>query len=229
MTYTILHADDHPISRMGIRTTINQLPNYELIEEEIEDGDRAMLMARHYEPDMILLDLEMPKSNGMEVAKYIFDNHLNTKVILLSGLINTAVYQQGKSLGVKGFVLKIAAISEIEECLVAIQHGEEYISKDLARSIGADLVLQQGNPFEHNILISTLTKRELAVLQLVIAGYTSAEIANKLFNSLKTIETHRHNISKKFNLNGQRLSSYITKNKEHLERALQLRQHEHCL
>lgn len=221
MIYTILHADDHPITRMGLKATIRKLPNYELLNEEVGDGQRAILMLNCRKPHIALLDFDMPKKNGLEVAQHISESYLPTQVILLSGFITRAVYEEGRTLGVRGFLLKDAAYQEIETCLSTVLNGNEFVSAALKCSLDREMIVERQNNMENDLLLGKLTKREKKVLSLILDGFSSLEIADRLCNSVHTIETHRKNISRKFNVKGQgKLGSFVTKNKSFLECAL---------
>lgn len=217
MVYSILHADDHPIMRLGITHMINKLSGYSIINEEISNGKHAILVAERLKPDILILDIDMPKVNGLQVVQYFSKMETSMKIILLSGLINENVIKQAQALNVLGFLSKITAIEEIQDCLLAITKNQSYISRDL-------LYLTKGYHeinTEEDLVLEGLTLKEKHVLGYIIKGRTTKEIANELNNSPRTIDAHRHNICRKLNIKGQSaLMAYAMQHKTYLESQL---------
>ncbi len=177
-------------------------------------------MINRYHPDIILLDLDMPKTNGMEVVRYTNKHFPDTIAILLSALIDTVTYQEAIAIGTRGFLSKTAAALEIETCLDTVTAGNHYIDEHLAQRLGSEMLRENLCVNEYDLLLKNLTERELEVLSLIMEGCTSVQIADTLHNSIKTIETHRSNIADKLDIKGRsRLSSFVTKNKVSLEKA----------
>ena len=222
MPYTILHADNYPIARRGMQSVIRQLLAYHLIPEEVEDGHRAIIMVTQYRPDIVLLNLNMPKASGLEVAQYVHQQFPATRVVLLATFIDEETYRTGRTLGVRGFLSKaVATASEITRCLQAITHDQTYISEDITQLLGRHTHRAGALTGEYGKLVQHLTTRERDVLTLIMEGFTSPQIAEMLHNSIKTIETHRNSIADKFNLKGRRrLTSFVTRHKASLEKAL---------
>jgi DNA-binding NarL/FixJ family response regulator len=221
MLHTILHADDHFIARAGFRAIINQFPEYKMLPGDIEDGRQTMDMISKYHPDIALVDLDMPKANGLQVVRYAREHSPTTIAVILSAHIDTVTYQEAIALGARGFLSKAAPPSEIRDCLAAVVSGERFVGEHLAQQLGSEML--KGNLYanEFDLLLKSLTAKEVEVLRLIMEGYTSQEIADSLHNSIKTIETHRSSITFKLDLKGSsRLSSFVTKNKVGLEKAL---------
>lgn len=209
--YSVLHADDHEIFRIGIRTVLERIPRFSRIDEDVQNGDRAMILISRYRPDIAILDIDMPNSNGIEVARHIMLAQLPTKVILLSNAITPYAFEEALSLNVMGFLNKSSSLAELEPCLIDVTVGTPYISSDC---------VNHTNQFSATIstagkvLQETLSKSEIKVLKLIAIGKSTPEIANELCKSTRTIDSHRYNMNQKLGLSGKYgLLSYAFQNK----------------
>ena len=218
--YTLLHADDHPALRMGIAFVVSKMHGFTMIDIPIGDGEYAIKAAEQHKPDIFLLDFDLPKKNGLQVAKHFAEQGTDMKMIILSGFIDRNVYEQGQAVGIQGFLMKISALDELKECLSQIVKGHTYISKNLEEVIGQQADDSHGS--DPDVVLSDLTGREKKVLALIVDGKTTAQIADTLCNSQRTIDVHRYNICKKLNLKGQNmLINYVLKHKGYLKHALE--------
>lgn len=195
----ILIADDHPIFRKGLASVFLNEKDIQIIAEA-SDGEEALESVKKYLPDIAILDIEMPKLTGFEVAQILFDEAVKVKVIFLTAYRDEHLFNKALDMGVKGYVLKENAVIDIINCIEAIEHDKYFISpliseflvnrknKEIAKSAKVDL--------------STLTPSEKKLLLLIAEGKSNKEIAQELFNSIKTIENHRSSICKKLSLSG---------------------------
>jgi DNA-binding NarL/FixJ family response regulator len=193
---TILIADDHPLTLMGTKVFVESL-GYQVIET-CANGIVALNTLRHQTPDIALLDVSMPGLTGLELLEKIQDEKMDTYVILLTMHHEMSVYLKAKQLGVRGYLLKDYAAEELDICIKTVLEGEEYISKYLSKKLYND-----GEQDEVKGM-SVLTFAERKIVELIALEHSSKEIADFLFISEKTIETHRRNIIQKLNLPRER-------------------------
>ncbi len=211
----IVIADDHPVYRRGLSMIIAAAPGL-IIIAEAEDGEAALEYIRREEPDVAVLDVDMPGQGGFDVVRALRQLHLATEVVFLTmhkdeGLFNTAL-----DLGVKGYVLKDSAITDIVAGIKAAAAGENYISAPLATYLVKRS--QRRDRFAAaQPSINDLTPTELRILKLIAEHNTSREIAEQLFISPRTVERHRLNIGSKLDLHGSNaLLKFALENKQQL-------------
>lgn len=220
----VLIADDHPIFLKGLRQIIEADPSLKVVAEA-EDGEAALKRIREQRPQVAILDIDMPVTDGFEVMRVIRDEGLAVEVIFLTMHKSEAIFNAALNLGVKGYVIKDSAITEIVKCIKAVYAGQNYISPVLStyllnRSSRAAALVKQ------NPSINKLTQTEQRVLRLIADNKTSKEIAGDLYISIRTVEHHRANICEKLQIHGSNallkfaiahkseLSSIVSANKE---------------
>lgn len=210
----IVIADDHPVYRRGLSMTIAAASGLTIIAEA-EDGDAALEYIRREEPDVTVLDVDMPNKGGFDVLRAMQQLHLATAIVFLTmhkdeGLFNTAL-----DLGVKGYVLKDSAITDIVAGIKAAA-GENYISAPLATYL-VKRSQRRASFAAAQPSINDLTPTELRILKLIAEHKTSREIAEQLFISIRTVERHRLNIGSKLDLHGSNaLLKFALENKQQL-------------
>ncbi len=211
---TIVTADDHPLFRRGLAEVIEPEGTFNIVGAAGE-GDSALELVRLHRPDIAVLDLEMPKRSGLEVAEAIRDEELGSKVVILTLHRDPGIFRRALDLGTKGYVLKDSAVAEIVACLHMVASGRPYISP----AMSGDLLERNADMATSQVMaLGDLTPSEEAVLKLIAQGLTSAQIARSLGNSVKTIEHHRSHISRKLGLTGpQRLLRFALEHKALLE------------
>ncbi len=195
MPIRIFNADDHPILRKGITDLIVETPGLEWVGSA-ENGQKALEKIRAIQPDIAVLDIEMPYLSGMEVAKTLIEENSKTSIILLTLFKDESFLTRAIDLGVKGYLLKESSEKEIIDCIHAVSNGQAYVNASLTQ------YLIQPRTAKKDVL-SQLSAHEVNILKLIARQKTSAEIADMLFISPKTVSNHRSNISKKLNLNGE--------------------------
>jgi len=196
----IIIADDHPIFRSGLKQIIEDDENIEIIGTA-ENGEKAIKLIEDLNPDIALLDIDMPKLTGLEVLKKLKENECETKVIFLTVFSSEDILDESMEMGISGFVLKDCAVDDIIDCINKVYEGNYYISP----SISNFMVNRRDKlkKFEKkNPSLMDLTKAELVILKMISEGKTSKEIGNDLFISYKTVENHRSNINAKLKLKG---------------------------
>ncbi len=195
---SILIADDHPIFRSGLRQLIEGEKNIKIIGEA-DNGEKALEIIREKNPDIAILDLDMPKMTGLQVLKNLKEE--STKVIFLTMYAEEDIFDEAMNLGIKGYVLKDSAVNDIIECISTVSDGNYYISP----SVSNFLINRRKKLRELRDSVpalDNLTATEKKILKFISENKTSREIANVLFLSPRTIENHRANISNKLNLKG---------------------------
>jgi DNA-binding NarL/FixJ family response regulator len=197
----ILIADDHPIFRRGLRTIIEADPLLKVVAEA-DDGQSALARIQELQPDVVVLDIDMPPPDGLAVARQLREQRLAVAAIFLTMHKDEALLNAALEVGVKGFIVKDGAANEIVGCIKAVAAGQSYFSPTLsghllARRNQVDSLASQST------LLDGLTASERRVLLLVAESKTNKEIAEKMFISVRTVEHHRSNICAKLGLTGK--------------------------
>lgn len=213
---SIIIADDHPIFLSGIRAELRSIENL-TIAAEAKNGNEALLLIKKLQPDIAILDFQMPGLTGLEIAKELYQRQCHTKIILLTMHRDRRLIYTALDLGIKGFVLKDDAIIDILSAIKMVTDGRTYFSDSLVK-----LVLERMKESEQTsqkfLKIEKLTPTERKIVRLIGEFKSNDEIAAELFISKRTVENHRVNISDKFQLNGSReLLRFILENKRMLQ------------
>ncbi len=197
----ILFADDHSIVRNGLRALFRSVPEFSVVGEA-EDGETAVQLVAARKPHVAILDISMPKLNGIEATRIIKQNHPGTKVLILTIHEDEAYVQQIIRAGANGYIVKNAEKNEILAAVRSVAQGDPFFSPGISRLM-IEKFIQRARG-EENIqqpwTTIPLTKRETEILQHIAQGLTSREIAEKLFLSLSTVNTHRANLMQKLDI-----------------------------
>ncbi|MCA1624376.1 MAG: response regulator transcription factor [Acidobacteria bacterium] len=197
---TLIIADDHPIVRQGLRQAIEADAALKVLTEA-SDGRAALEAIAKYQPQVAVLDIDMPLMDGFAVARAVREKKLNVEMVFLTIQRDEDMVNEAVNLGVKGYVLKDSALTDIVSCIKSVARGQHYASSVLTsylikRSSRAAALTKEKNG------IKDLTPTERRVLKLIAEYKTSKEIAEELFISYRTVETHRANICQKLDLKG---------------------------
>jgi DNA-binding NarL/FixJ family response regulator len=199
----VLLADDHTIVRQGVRLCLEAMGDIEVVAEA-EDGQVAVQLANQLRPDVAVVDLTMPRLNGVEAIRQIKRDIPDTEVVVLSVHDSEAYVVQALRAGAAGYVLKRNAATELAAAIRAAHDGQAYLHPSIARRVIDDYLSRIhaaddaiGEPHER------LTPREREVLQLAAEGHTTRAIAGLLCLSTKTVEHHRASVMTKLGLHGQ--------------------------
>jgi DNA-binding NarL/FixJ family response regulator len=196
----IVIADDHPLFRKGLRDVIESEERFKVLFEA-GDGKAALQAIELRRPHVAVLDVEMPKMNGLDIARTLRDDESNVKVIILTMYDDEDMFHQAMEVGVMGYVLKDSAVSDIVSCISSVVEEKPYISPAISHYLvkrpGRD-----GRESGEKDGLESLTPTERTVLKLVANGKSTNEIAEKLFISPKTVENHRHNMCEKLGISG---------------------------
>jgi DNA-binding NarL/FixJ family response regulator len=191
----ILIADDHPIFRRGLRMVIESDSLLKVIAE-VENGVEALEQIIALEPDVAVLDVNMPKADGLSVARQIQTKNLPTAPIFLTMHADEAIFNAAIDADVKGFVIKDGAANDIIECVKSIVRGQSFFSSALSQ-----FLLNRSKNEKSSL--NNLTVSERRILRLIADGKATKEIAEELFVSPRTIDHHRANIAAKLDLRGK--------------------------
>ncbi len=209
----IVIADDHPLFRAGVKQTLDAVEHFSVIGEA-EDGEAALEIISREKPDITVLDVQMPKMNGLEVVAAIDEEQIPTKTILLTMFKNHNYFYQAISSGVKGYILKETAIYDLLKAVDAVYSGKTFISESLTCFMRAEVKPEIDSKLLSEA-IHSLTDAEKRVLKMIADWKTNNEIAAELFISPRTVGSHRNHISEKLNLHGAHgLIRFAIENKE---------------
>ena len=196
----ILIADDHPVFRRGLRTIIEAESDFEVVGEA-NDGEDALALIEKTQPAIAILDISMPKLDGLEIANRLRELGSSVKIIFNTMYREEKLFKRALDAGVKGYVLKDCAAVDIVSCLNAVASGQNYTSPELTTYLMNRVREVESQGATHSGL-ENLTDTERKVLTLIAECKTNKEIAQELFVSARTVETHRNNICKKLDIHG---------------------------
>lgn len=194
----VMLVEDHTIVRKGIKALLKESDNIEVVAEA-QDGQEAIQLASSIRPDVIVMDITMPRLNGIEATRQIRDKFPDINVVILTMYADEAYIFQSLRAGVSGYLLKHTAPQELVLAINAAFQGGAYLSPSISRTI-IEEYLQSNEREEHMSRLDSLTNRERQVLQLIAEGFRSGDIANQLFISEKTVRTHRARLMNKLNI-----------------------------
>jgi len=195
---TVLLAEDHTMVREGIRKILELEADFEVVGET-PDGRQAIALVKKLRPAVVLMDIAMPRLNGLEATRQLLQAVPTTKVILLSAHSDDAYLQEAASSGAQGFLIKQASAHVVCEAIRAVQKGHKFFSPTVAKRVQQ----LEGNSLDRagrTQASKVLSSRELEVLQLIAEGKANKETAGELGISAKTVEKHRDHLMQKLNI-----------------------------
>ena len=203
----IMLADDHPLFIEGLSMMLRREPDFELCGIA-NNGREVLEMLPTTKPDLILLDINMPKMNGLETIKYIRQSYPNVKIVMLSGYFDEAIIKEAKIKGANGYLLKSSQRDELIHTIKMVYSGALFATPQQENQVTGEFLANDKFLAQFN-----LTKRERELIQLIKNGMTNQEIAQNLHLSVYTVETHRKNIMQKLKLNSPgELMKFIIEN-----------------
>jgi two-component system response regulator NreC len=189
---TIVIADDHTVVRRALRLLLEEEQGFKVVAEA-EDAESAVRYVRGHKPTVLILDLNMPGQPSLEAIPEIREASPGTRIVVLTMQKEPGFARQALQLGVLGYVLKEAADDELVQAVRSAADGETYLQPALGARLAA----------EPDTSKRDLSERETDVLRLIALGHTNAEIAEKLFISVRTVETHRAHIQQKLGVSSR--------------------------
>ena len=197
----VVLADDHPIFARGLRQTLEPSTGIDVVAEA-RDGETALAVIRRYQPHVAVLDLDMPLKDGFEVVRSLTNEGISSAVIFLTMHNNASLIQAALDLGVQGYLLKDSALSEVVQAVTTVAAGNAFASPVLTNHVFAQRMSTQALLRQHPGL-NALTPTERRVLKMIGGGKSSAEIADAMCISIRTLEHHRAHICDKLGLSGR--------------------------
>lgn len=185
----ILIADDHRIIRDGIKAMLNDINDYKIVSEA-SDGYEVMKLLNSAKVDVVIMDINMPFKDGIKTTQEIVAIYPSVKIIALSMYEDKTMVKKMVNSGAMGYIFKGASKEELINAIENVREGKKYFSNDVFA-----LLLQEEN--ENNRQGEILSSREIEILKLIAEEYTNPEIAEKLFLSIRTVDTHRRNLLQK--------------------------------
>ena len=195
MKISVLLADDHAILRDGLKAILNSQTGIEVIGDA-EDGHTTVALAQELKPDIILMDISMPKLNGIDASEKVLGLVPETRVIMLSMHSNSEYIQRAFKAGARGYLLKESAGQEVVKAVQMVYQGHFFLSQRISDML-LDVMFTSVSKPSSSSLLEKLSLREREVLQLVSEGRTSVEIAEILSLSPKSIDTYRNRLMQK--------------------------------
>ena len=194
----IMIADDHPLVRSGLRALLERGGEFQVVAEAA-DGYEAVDLAILHKPDVILLDVGMPRLNGTDAAQTISQRMPDARIVIISMHNDEAYVLRALKAGAKGYVLKASPEADVTTAVRAVAHGNAYFSPSITKLLVEEYVSEvrrRGIEDSYDLL----SVREKVILGLLAAGRSNREIADLVYISISTVETHRNNIFQKLHL-----------------------------
>jgi DNA-binding NarL/FixJ family response regulator len=199
----VVIVDDHALFRRGLDLVLSEEPDIEIVGEA-GDGVEAVTRTQELLPDIVLMDVRMPRATGIDAARAIRDTLPDTKVIMLTVSEDEDDLYEAVKAGANGYLLKEVAIEEVADAVRAVALGHSLISPSMAsKLLGEFNVLARRAEERQRVMSPRLTDRELEVLKLVAKGLSNREIASQLFIAENTVKNHVRNILEKLNLHSR--------------------------
>ena len=199
MTVQIVICDDHPIVLAGLESLFRLEPDFQVVARCV-NGEEALAAVRQHNPDIIVLDLHIPRGDGLEIMRVLRREKLPTKVVMLTAELEEDEIVEALRLGVRGVVLKELAPQLLVECIRKVQAGEQWLDKQLSNWALEALLRREsaGRAGSGN-----LSPREIEIVRMVVGGLRNRELAERLGVSEGTIKIHLHNIYKKLKVHSR--------------------------
>lgn len=195
MAVKLMIADDHSMIREGLKQLLELEGEFEVIEEA-KDGEECIEKLKKIIPDVLLLDINLPKKNGLQVLEEIRKEKKNYKILILTVHNEVEYLMKAVEAGTNGYLLKDSESSELKKAINHIVNGQDYIQPTLIPALNAKMIEKDSDA----VMLESLTKREIEVLKLLTVGMYNKEVAEKLSISERTVKNHVSNIFKKINV-----------------------------
>jgi DNA-binding NarL/FixJ family response regulator len=186
----ILIAEDHLILRDGIKALLKDHTEIKVVAEA-SNGKEVLNLLKELEVDLLILDINMPEMDGIQTAEFVKENHKSIKVLILSMLEHEKYVVQSFEAGAMGYILKTTGKDELVNAIKMVANGDTYISHKVSANILKNMNYSLRTEDKTDV---DLSPRELEILNLIAEGFTNTEIADKIFTSKRTVETHRKNL-----------------------------------
>lgn len=196
-TITILLADDHDVVRRGMKMLLEDEEGIKVVGEA-SDGLDAIEKVKLLMPNVVILDLTMPKMTGIEAAKIISEEYPDVKILIFSMHHNKEYIVSSVENGANGYLLKDTSKDELLKAIKAVSEGRKYFPPEISEVIINELLAKTtGTQEETRPIFEKITPKEKQILGMIVQGFNSREMADKLFLSIRTVDNHRANMMKK--------------------------------
>jgi DNA-binding NarL/FixJ family response regulator len=199
MPISLVLADDHPIVLEGLATLFRTEPDFQVLAA-CANGEETLRALREHRPDVLILDLHMPRKDGLAVMREMQRERLPTQVVILTASLDEDEVLEAIRLGARGVVLKEMALRLLVQCVHKVYEGEEWVEKHMAGRALEKMLKREAGARE---MAAILTPREIEIVRMVAGGLRNKEIAQKLFISEGTVKIHLHNIYEKLGVDGR--------------------------
>lgn len=207
--YKIILADDHKIIRAGLKMFVEAQPGC-VVVAEASDGEELLRKLQQFPCDLVIVDLEMPVMTGIEALTKMKEKFPAVKKLVLTSHKDGAFLKKTLSTGADGYLLKEEAQNRLSYAVSRIREGKKYVCPEMMTLVLDEYTNEESQP----LLVELLTKREREVLRLTAQGLSSKEVAEKMFNSARTVESHRMNLKAKLKLTTmQQMIKFALENK----------------
>ncbi len=199
----VLVADDHAVMRAGLNMLLNAQPDIKVVGEA-SNGEEAIARTLEFKPDVLLLDITMPGLSGIEVIRRIKAQSIPVAILVLTMHEDEGYFRETLSSGALGYIPKKAADTELISAIRVVSSGQVFLYPSLAKSLVKELIYNDmvDKPVDSDTY-GRLSRREREVLQLIAQGYTNQQMADRLFLSVKTIETYKTRLTEKLDLHSR--------------------------
>ena len=198
----LLLADDHAVLRAGLKTLLNAQPDMEVVAEAA-DGEETVHKSLESAPDIVLMDITMPGVSGLEATREIKKHNPAIKVLVLTMHEDESYLYQALAAGADSYVPKKAADTELLAAIRATYRGEHFIHSSMTTGLLAEARAKRVTESDESLKKDVLSQREREVLQLLAMGYTNQQIADKLYLSIRTVETYKARLKEKLGVQGR--------------------------
>lgn len=194
----IVLVDDHQMFRDGVKAVLADEKNIEIVGE-VGNGFDLYELLKSCSPDLIITDISMPDLSGIEISKHISEHYPHIRILILSMHTNEEFITKALSAGANGYLPKDASMNELLLAINTISEGENYFNKEISNTI-LQSIINKSKLEKSDLKSDLLTKREKQIIQLVVDGLSNKEIAEQLFISIRTVDSHKNNIMQKLSL-----------------------------
>lgn len=200
---SVILADDHPLMRKGMKEIITEDGSFTIVAEA-NNGESALALIEQHRPDIAVMDIDMPKMSGLESAEAVLRKKIATRIIIMTMYDTENMFTKAMEIGVMGYVLKESAATEIVDALKSVRDGKHYITPSLSGALIKRSIVNDPSQFraQEQFALSKLTASERKVLKQIGLDRSTKEIAEILFISPRTVDTHRNNICQKLDIHG---------------------------
>lgn len=199
MICNLVLVDDHALIRAGVRALILDIPGYAVVGEA-SDGAQVLEAFSALQPDIVLLDLSMKHTGGLDALQQLKAAYPASKVLILSMHTDPELIMRALESGAHGYLLKDTTANELEHALLALRNNERYLSPAIAHTVINQALVRNQGPVSSVAQNHNLTARQLEILRLIVRGKSTREIAHGLGLSIKTVEAHRSQIMKRLQI-----------------------------